>query len=305
MDSEGAQPPDRGERCALAVAPDEAGALLAERAILDVRDDAAFARGHLDRSGHVPADEFRARRAELPPRDRAILVVSHDGPSAARAAEALAALGFTRVAWLDGPLEGLAGGRASSAPAERLWRPAAFLEEVLPGLPRGRAIDLGAGSGRDAVFLAQAGFEVEAWDSDPEALRRARDLAGRHGVRLETVICDLEAPDPPLGESRYALIVCFRFLHRPLFPLIERALAPGGHLVYETFRLGQERFGKPRRPGFLLESGELAMAFPALEVLRYEEPDPPGGPWTARLLARRGERSWDAPAPCPPPTSTA
>ena len=68
-----------------------------------------------------------------------------------------------------------------------------------------------------------------------------------------------------------------------------RALAPGGHLVYETYRVGQERYGRPRRAQFLLRPGELEGAFVGLgcEVLRYEETDPPGGPLTARLWARR------------------
>ncbi|MEK7331676.1 MAG: hypothetical protein AAB113_12845, partial [Candidatus Eisenbacteria bacterium] len=79
----------------------------------------------------------------------------------------------------------------------------------------------------------------------------------------------------------------FRFLHRPLFPHIERALAPGGWLVYETFRRGQERFGRPTHPRFLLNEGELSSAFPSLAVEDYTEPDPEGGPVTARLLARK------------------
>jgi hypothetical protein len=83
--------------------------------------------------------------------------------------------------------------------------------------------------------------------------------------------------------------MCFRFLHRPLFPAMARALRPGGHLVYETYRVGQERFGRPKRPQFLLEPGELAAAFAGLglEVIRSQEPDPAAGPITSRLWARR------------------
>jgi hypothetical protein len=68
---------------------------------------------------------------------------------------------------------------------------------------------------------------------------------------------------------------------------MERALAPGGWLVYETYRLGQERFGRPIRAHFLLARGELARAFPTLETIRYEELDPEAGPVSARLLARK------------------
>jgi len=94
-------------------------------------------------------------------------------------------------------------------------------------------------------------------------------------------------PPPALPEAAYALVTCFRYLHRPLFPVMAAALAPGGHLVVETYRDGQQQFGKPKRPRFLLRPGELREAFAALELIRYDEPSPPGGPWTARLLARR------------------
>ena len=156
----------------------------------------------------------------------------------------------------------LPGGLADRAPAARLWRPAPFLEEVLPLISRPRgtapgsgaragapplALDLACGAGRDAVFLAQHGFEVEGWDHAPEALERAHDLARRHGVTLRTELRDLERPGLPPPARPLDLIVCFRFLHRPLFPWMERALAPGGWLVYETYRAGQERFGRPIR----------------------------------------------------------
>jgi SAM-dependent methyltransferase len=204
-------------------------------------------------------------------------------------------MGYAGTAWLDVSLENLPGGHADRSPAARMWRPAPFLEAVLPhlgppGAPRaGRAADLAAGSGRDAVFLALQGFDVEAWDRAPEALARAAALARRHGVSIRPVSANLEwtDPAPALEPGRYALITVFRFLHRPLFPAIERALAPGGWLVYESYRVGQERFGRPKSPKFLLEAGELARAFPGLTAVRYEEPSPPEGPITARLLARK------------------
>jgi SAM-dependent methyltransferase len=265
--------------------------------VLDTREAAEFATGHLAGSGHVPRTELAMRRSELPPREIALLVVAEDGPAAASAAAVLEGLGYSSVSWLDAPLAALEGGLADRAPATRLWRPAPFLEEVLPlvappsagepaaGLPR--ALDLACGAGRDAVFIALGGFEVEGWDHAPEALERAGELARRNGVRLRTALHDLERPDLPTPAQPFDLIVCFRFLYRPLFPWIERALAPGGWLVYETFRVGQERFHRPRRAHFMLAHGELARALPRLETVRYEEREPPEGPITARLLARK------------------
>src|SRR5262249_29878181 len=152
-----------------------------------------------------------------------------------------------------------------------------FLEQAVAGLPRGRALDVACGTGRDAVYLALERYDVEAWDHDDDALARARDLARRHGVSIRTVRANPEAQEPAaFADSAFELVACFRYLHRPLFPVMARALAPGGYLVYETFREGQERFGRPRRPRFLLHPGELRAAFATLDILRYEEPSPPG-----------------------------
>ncbi len=271
--------------------PDAARARRGEFAVLDVREEAAFQAGHLAGSGHVPRAELGKRTSELPPRAQPLLVVAEAARDAAAAALALEALGYARVAWLDAPLAALEGGLEDAGPPARLWRPAPFLEEMLPRIPRppggGAALDVAAGAGREAVYLALQGFEVEARDRDPGALARAEALARRHGVRIATVVTDLECPDVTLPAERFRLVVCFRYLHRPLFRQIERALAPGGSLVYETYRLGQEKLGRPRRGRFLLRPGELSSAFPSLVVEHYAELEPAGGPITARLLARK------------------
>ena len=270
--------------------PDLGPARLAAAAILDVRTEELFAAGHLAGAGHLPRAEFRLRRTELPPREAPIVVVAASAGEAREAAEALVQLGYARVDWLDAPLAELPLGLADRGPAARLWRPAPFLVEVLPSIREagpGPALDLAAGAGREAVFLALHGFEVEAVDDDPEILAKAESLAARSGVRIRTRVCDLERSDPGLAEGAYRLVTVFRFLHRPLIPAIERALAPGGWLVYETFRRGQRAFGRPTHPRFLLDDGELESAFPGLLVEHYEEPNPPGGPITARLLARK------------------
>lgn len=263
-------------------------------ALLDVRGEAAFAAGHLAGSGHLPRAELRERRAELPPREQPVLALADDPLEAAAAAAELEAMGYAGVTWLGVPLTSLPEGHADQAPAARLWRPARFLEQVLPrlrdaGAREGPVADLAAGSGREAVFLALEGFEVEAWDHAPEALERALALARRNRVTIRPVMADLEDPDPGLGADRYRLVTVFRFLYRPLFPALARALAPGGFLVYETYRAGQERFGRPKSRRFLLEPGELARAFPTLRTLVHDEPGPAEGPYTARLLAMKPE----------------
>ncbi len=255
--------------------------------VLDVRDGAVFARGHLPDAGRMALTEFADRRIELPSREVPLLVVHDERARARAAAEALALLGYARVLWLDAPLAGEPLAHASLLPAARLWSPSPFLERVHERAPRGRALDLASGSGRAAVYLALAGWQAEAWDLDPSALALASSFAEREGTRITTRQVDLESGTLAPAPGSYELIVVVRYLHRPLFAWIERALAPGGVLVYETFCRGQERFGRPTRDRHLLEPGELTRAFPSLVVELHEESALDQPPVMARLLARR------------------
>jgi SAM-dependent methyltransferase len=254
--------------------------------VLDVRDASAFAAGHLAGAGHVPFEELARTTWALPSRHQRLLVVGSDAAQALGAALRLESLGFGRVAYLDGAPGDAPGGLADRGPAARLWSPAPFLAEVAGRLPRGRALDVAAGACRNAVYLALNGFQAEAVDSDPAALERGRALAAREGVALRTWAQDLEA-EPALPEERYQVVVCFRFLHRPLFAALQRTLAHGGHLVYETYRVGRVPPRRPRKPRFLLAPGELEAAFQGLEVLHHSEPEADDGTATARLWARR------------------
>ncbi|MCE2946656.1 MAG: class I SAM-dependent methyltransferase [bacterium] len=134
----------------------------------------------------------------------------------------------------------------------------------------GPVLDLACGSGRHARWFAARGLPVVAVDRqplDPGGPDTLRDLPG-----VEYIPADLEDGSPwPLGERRFAAIVVTNYLHRPLFPRIAAALDAGGLLVYETFMLGNERFGRPTNPAFLLRPGELRTAFPGLAVLAFEE----------------------------------
>ena len=265
-----------------------ARALLAGARVLDLRDPAAFAKGHAEGAGRISPDEFESRRMELPARGAAVLLVHSDPAVAHAAAGELAARGYTRLAWLAIAVEHDPDGLVSRAAAARLWSPSPFLERVHTRAPEGAALDLACGTGRDTVFLALTGRDAEGWDVDECALERARAFAARAGATRATFRqADLERGTLPPPEPRFALIVVVRYLHRELFPWIERSLLPGGVLVYETFRRGQERFGPPRRQRHLLEPGELLGAFPGLVVEEHEESDAAAPPVMTRLLARR------------------
>ena len=163
--------------------------------------------------------------------------------------------------------------------------PSAWVRRFLPLIRRGgRALDLAAGNGRHTHLLLERGFAVTAVDRDIEALR---PLAGND---CEVLAINLETGAPwPLGGG-YDAIVVTNYLHRPLCPAIAAALAPGGVLIYETFMTGNERFGRPRNPEFLLRPGELLEVFAELTVVAFEQGEvtAPGPAVIQRIAAVSG-----------------
>lgn len=148
--------------------------------------------------------------------------------------------------------------------------PSRFLVENVDLLPRGRALDLAMGYGRNAIFLATAGFVVEGVDVSPDAVSGALKAAHEAGVRLNGRMGDLEA-GYAIEPAVYDVIICFNYLHRPLIPEIRKGLRSGGMVVYETFIVDQARFGKPRNRDHLLEHNELLELFRDFRCLRYHE----------------------------------
>lgn len=133
--------------------------------------------------------------------------------------------------------------------------------------PCGSVLDVAAGKGRNARWLAQHGFKVEAVDRDSEALD---SIKGVDNISLKVADIENEAW-PYIGRLFDAIVVC-RYLHRPLFFALYESLAPGGVLIYETFMQGHEAYGRPSNPDFLLRPGELLEVFDRqLEVITFEE----------------------------------
>ena len=150
--------------------------------------------------------------------------------------------------------------------------------------PGGTVLDLAAGGGRHARYFKDLGYQVTTLDRD---VSRLRDLTG-----VEIVATDLEDGSPwPMDAREFDGIVVTNYLHRPLFPRLAGALAAGGVLIYETFGIGNERFGKPSNPNFLLRPGELLefAAAHGLQVLAYAcgEVAEPKRAITQRMVARR------------------
>src|SRR5206468_7879997 len=124
------------------------------------------------------------------------------------------------------------------------------------------------------------GWTVRALDGDALSIDALRSEAARRGLAVQADVVDLEAGAADLGREAYDLIVVVHYLHRPLFPALLRALAPGGLLVYETLTVDQAKRGRPREPDFLLEPGELPRRVAPLEVLRARE-----GEFEGRMVA--------------------
>jgi SAM-dependent methyltransferase len=142
-----------------------------------------------------------------------------------------------------------------------LESPSAWVVRWAPRVTRGPVLDLACGGGRHSRFFRDLGFPVVAVD------REALDLEG-----IRFVKADLEGNSPwPFPEERFGAVVVTNYLHRPLFPHLAASLAQGGILIYETFMLGNERFGRPSNPEFLLRPGELREAFGGLQELGFEE----------------------------------
>ncbi|MDP2240723.1 MAG: class I SAM-dependent methyltransferase [Burkholderiales bacterium] len=131
----------------------------------------------------------------------------------------------------------------------------------------GRVLDVAAGGGRHARYFAARGHPAEAVD------RNAAALAGLAGIPNITTTCaDLESGPWPYAGQTFAGIVVANYLHRPLFPHLLAALAPGGVLIYETFAAGNEKYGRPANPDFLLQPGELLeLVRGRLGVIAYED----------------------------------
>ena len=169
---------------------------------------------------------------------------------------------------------------------DTLHQPAQFLVENIDLLPRGRALDVAMGRGRNAIYLAKMGFEVEGVDTSREAIEEALERARKEGVSIQTRVEDLEKI-PYLDEEAYDLVICFNYLQRSLMPQMKNWVKLGGMLVYETFIIDQVRFGKPQNPDYLLRHNELLHTLWDFRVLRYREGIIEGKKAIASILAQK------------------
>lgn len=148
-------------------------------------------------------------------------------------------------------------------------RPNEFLIEMAKNRKPGTALDVGMGQGRNAIWLAQQGWDVKGFDPAEKAVELARKNADKLGVRLNTEIKGAE--DFDFGERRWDLILLCYVGGRGLSDQVQRALKPGGLLVVEAFHSDASQ-GRSIGGGVIFDTGELPKLFPQLRTVKYEEP---------------------------------
>lgn len=145
-----------------------------------------------------------------------------------------------------------------------------YHETALEAARFGPVLDVACGDGRNGLYLAGLGAHAELVDFSEATLESLRAPGAPRNVRFTRM--DLETDPPPAFEpGRYGVVLVFRYLHRPLMPVLQACLAPGGLFVMETYMEGQEAFGKPRNPDHLLRRGELGAWFAGWETLEHFE----------------------------------
>jgi SAM-dependent methyltransferase len=143
--------------------------------------------------------------------------------------------------------------------------PSDWLQRWSHLVPAGGAVlDVACGHGRHLRWFAGRGHPVTGVDRSQEAIDAVADVG-------EAVLADIENGPWPFAGRRFAGVVVTNYLWRALLPAIVDSVAPGGVLLYETFAAGNETVGKPSRPDFLLQPGELLAACAGLRVVAYED----------------------------------
>ncbi len=258
--------------------------------LLDVRAPEEFEKGHIPGSILIPLQEIDARWTEVPRGDFPLAVVCEYGVRSASACRFLAERDVPGLFNLEGGIEAWPGPVAqgiegNGRSAGRL-SPEPFLVESFHLLPMGLALDIAMGEGRNAIYLASRGFDVDGVDSDPSAVKRARSAARRLGAPIRAVVGNVEDGTHIIPVDAYDVISVFDYVHRPLFTDIREGLKAGGVVVFQAPLQGTSGAASPADPARLLAPGELKRVFDDWEILRLrEEVEPSPNLSSSRLVA--------------------
>ena len=152
---------------------------------------------------------------------------------------------------------------------EGIRPPSRILKELISRLPLGKALDLACGDGRNAIFLAERGFQVDAVDSSMAAVERGKSFAIEAGLNVNFICADLESFE--IQRDSYHVITNFYYLQRSLIPEMKKGLKEGGAILFETYTLEQKELGRPRNLDYLLGDNELLQLFSDMHISYYRE----------------------------------
>ncbi|KUJ75193.1 hypothetical protein AVO42_07535 [Thiomicrospira sp. XS5] len=248
--------------------------------LVDLRPADSYASAHFRGATHLPWPDLKERLSELPPRPAELQLVG-DVACLEEACAFLNEKGYRVVqAWDETDylteLQKSPGLGVSGMGSKRLWQPnsllvwlvesSGLLASTSHSTSTQRLWDIGCGGGRDAVYMAQQGFEVTAIDQQDAVLSRARRFSDRQGVSVHWKGCSVNEADC-LPNETVEVVVMMRYLNRDLFPRLRQAIRPGGFVVMQTFIEGVEAFGSPKNPNFILKRGELAKTFSDFTII--------------------------------------
>ncbi|BBP43600.1 methyltransferase domain-containing protein [Thiosulfativibrio zosterae] len=267
--------------------------------LIDLRNTPEYCAGHLVGATHIPWAELPERLNELPARPALLSIMGSETDCIAAQAY-LVSKGYRvkiEVDWQAKLTQKQPGLVSFGTESRILWSPSPLIKEWLTlvqadlhqPLKNLKAIDLGCGGGRDAVFLAQQGLFVKAIEHKPAVLERAQQLAKHHQATIDFKSCDLTDPNC-YGEQdfeRWDLVVCIRFLNRQLFPVMRQSIRPKGFVVFQTFTEGCEVFGSPKNPNFILKPAELSEVFHDFTILIDRIDSLPDGRPVASFIAQK------------------
>jgi rhodanese-related sulfurtransferase len=264
--------------------------------VIDVRAESEFAKQHIPGALLIPLQTLPARITEVPNSGVPITIVCEQGIRSVSACRLLAEHGLGPLSRLEGGIERwpgpMTGGFEANGYHPHGLAPSSFLVDNFSLLPKGLVLDVPMGEGRNAIYLATRGFDVDGVDANPKKVAKARAAARQLGAPIRAVVGNVEDGTYIIPLDAYNVIVVFNFLYRPLFREIRDGIAPGGVVVYQTYTVEQARLGRPRNPDYLLKPGELREAFLDWEILKYREfvgPARSGGPdrAVAGIIARK------------------
>jgi rhodanese-related sulfurtransferase len=245
--------------------------------LLDVRTSAEYQQKHIPGSLLIPLQNLDRRVEDVPNSGTPIAVISERGQRGSSACSLLAQYDCGPLLNLQGGLDGWPGPLTKGEPTgphphhEHGLAPSSFLAKNFDLLPGGLALDLFMGEGRNAIYLATRGFDVDGVDADPQAVAHARAAARKLGAPIRALVGNIEDGTYIIPIEAYDVIVVFNYLHRPAFKDIRDGVVSGGVVVYQSFCVDPDLPAKPGDTSALLRPGELREVFKDWEVLRYRE----------------------------------